>query len=76
MKKWVILTQPDCLHCVRATKMLNDEGEMNVIRLDISERPDLKLFLKGNGLYTVPQVYMDGEWMGGADDLQEYLSVQ
>lgn len=69
MKKWVVITQDDCLYCTRARRLLQDIGEFNVITLNVKDHPGLKTFIQAQGLTTVPQIYCEGEWIGGFDDL-------
>lgn len=68
-----LFTKPGCPHCARAKKLLREHG----MKFEEIE-------LKGHGLSysslaaitgrgTTPQVYVEGEHVGGADDLEAWL---
>lgn len=73
-KRVTLFTKPGCPHCARAKKVLSDAG------MSYEE-----IVLGGNGVTysslaavtgrgTTPQVYIDGQLVGSADELQEWLS--
>ena len=72
--KTVIWTKNDCFYCHMAKQLLEMEGmefeERNIesnewSRADMLEAvPDAK---------TVPQIFMDDEYIGGFTELQQYL---
>jgi glutaredoxin-like protein len=63
-----------CPHCARARKMLGDKGlrfeEIELGRHGISHSSLLAV----SGRETTPQVYGDGQHIGGADDLAVWLA--
>jgi peroxiredoxin len=67
-----LLTREGCPHCARARKLLDDAN------LDYVEVP-LEHAIRGTvvgaitGRDTVPQVFINGEHIGGADDLERKL---
>jgi len=68
-----IITKPGCSFCAKAKQLLNDKGiafEEIVLGKDATS-VSVKA-ISGNS--TVPQVFFDGENIGGSDDLQQYLS--
>jgi len=68
-----IFTRPGCEFCVRAKGMLNDAGlefEELVLNRDYTEA-SLRAV---SGTSTVPQVFINGEHIGGSEDLDVYLS--
>jgi len=68
-----IFTRPGCEYCVRAKGLLNDAGlsyEELVLNRDYTEAT-LRAISKTS---TVPQVFIDGEHIGGAEDLERYLA--
>lgn len=71
MAKWVILGKPECPYCEKATDLLHlydiEFVYMNVIGSDLYQ------FLLNCGKTTVPQVYRDGQLIGGYEDLVSYL---
>ena len=66
--------KPGCPHCARARKMLNDKGyrfeEIELGRHGISYSSLQAVTGRG----TTPQVYIDGEHVGGADELALWLA--
>jgi len=81
-----IYTRADCGHCVRAKKLLDHnkiEYKEYVISLGYDEEP-----LTENVQYvtkeqlkervphakTIPQIFLDGNYIGGADELMEFFS--
>ena len=69
-----LFTRPGCPHCARAKKALTDRGfpwEEIVLGKDVTTR-SLRA-VTGQG--TVPQVYVAGKHIGGADQLEEYLKT-
>ena len=68
----VILTRPGCPHCARAKDALGGQGleyEELVLNRDVRQAGILALA----GTSTVPQVFIDGVRIGGADELEAYL---
>lgn len=73
-KRVTLFTKPGCPHCARAKKVLAEAG------MSYEE-----IVLGGNGVTysslaavtgrgTTPQVYIDGQLIGTADELQDWLS--
>jgi len=70
-----IFTREGCEYCVRAKGMLHDAGvpfEELVLNRDYSESTIRAV----SGRSTVPQVFINGEHIGGSEDLQAYLEKQ
>ncbi len=68
-----IFTRPGCEYCVRAKAMLNDadiQFEELILNRDYSEATIRAV----SGASTVPQVFINGELIGGSEDLQAYLA--
>jgi len=64
-----------CAYCVRAKGMLHDAGiefEELVLNRDFSEATIRAI----SGEATVPQVFINGERIGGAEDLERYFAAQ
>jgi len=73
-KKVSVLTKPGCPHCVRAKKLLTDKGfNFEVIELG-SNGVSYSSLTAISGRGTTPQVFIDGELIGGADELELYLN--
>ncbi|BFM15961.1 glutathione peroxidase [Maricurvus nonylphenolicus] len=75
-KRVSLFTKPGCPHCTRAKQNLSDAG------LDYEE---IELGSKGvsysslaavTGRGTTPQVYVEGELVGGADELESWLAAR
>jgi len=67
-----LFTRPGCPHCVRAKELLSSKGkryEEIVLGKDITTRSLQAV----TGRATVPQVFIDGKHIGGADDLVAYF---
>lgn len=70
-----LFTKIGCPHCARAKALLKNQGiayEEAVIGRDISSRA----VRAASNHSTVPQVFMHGRRIGGADDLEKYLAAQ
>ena len=68
-----LFTRPGCGHCLRAKALLGEQGkgfEEVVLGRDISHAGLQAV----SGRLTVPQVYINGEHIGGADELQVLLT--
>jgi glutaredoxin-like protein len=65
--------KPGCPHCARARKMLNDKG-LRFEEIDLgSDGISYSSLQAVSGQGTTPQVYVDGEHVGGADELAVWL---
>jgi len=72
-KDVTIFTRPGCEYCVRAKGLLNDAGmafEELVLNRDYTEATIRAV----SGRSTVPQVFINGDYVGGSEDLEKYLS--
>ncbi len=65
----MLLTKPGCGHCARAKSMLEENG-MPFEAITASPR----MLRAVSKTASTPQVFIDGQHIGGADDLAEYLS--
>jgi glutathione-dependent peroxiredoxin len=65
-----ILTRPGCPHCVRAKDLLTAAGMV------YEEIPlaGVQALYAVSGRKTTPQIFVNGQVIGGADDLQAYLN--
>ncbi len=59
-----------CPYCVRARGLLERKG-VTYTEIDISEEPARRdeMIRRAGGLTTVPQIFIDGEHIGGSDEL-------
>ena len=70
-----VFTREGCEYCVRAKGMLNDAGivfEELVLNHDYSEATLRAV----SGMASVPQIFINGDHIGGSEDLEMYLSTQ
>ncbi|MCC7257782.1 MAG: glutathione peroxidase [Gammaproteobacteria bacterium] len=69
----VVLSRPGCPHCVRAKAALAEAGlEYQELVLNRDFRQAALLAFAGSG--SVPQVFVDGVRIGGADETQAWLA--
>jgi glutaredoxin len=67
----VLIGRAGCSHCARARTLLGEKGwafdeiEANPRRLRAT-----------SGKATTPQIFVDGQYIGGADELEKYLAKQ
>ena len=65
---YTIYTQNLCNYCNLAKKLLEQKGH-KYKEINISQNESAKRFLKGNGLKTVPQIFVSGI----VEDMQIYV---
>lgn len=70
---YVVLTRPGCVWCERVFNMIEENGDTYSF-YDVTADFVFRDFLKDNGVATVPQVFCDGEWIGGHDDLKAWMA--
>jgi glutaredoxin 3 len=72
--KAIVWSKPDCPYCVAAKKLLTNKG------IEIDERVlgfgwnREQLFEAVPNVRTVPQIFLDGEYIGGHDDLVKHFA--
>ena len=69
-----LITKPGCPYCAKAKQMLSDHHmayEEIVLGKDASSRSLLAI----SGRDTVPQVFINGQLIGGSDDLEAHLQT-
>ena len=69
-QKIEIYTSSSCFYCKMAKRLFN-EKEISYIEFDVTNNDDLRkeMLSKSNGSRTVPQIFIQGESIGGFDDL-------
>ncbi len=71
MAKVEIYTTPFCGYCARAKSLLDKKGaayeEMDVM-MDEKKRAEMRDRAKRS---TVPQIFINGQYIGGSDELSE-----
>jgi glutaredoxin 3 len=65
-----IYTTPFCPYCWRAKSLLEKKG-VAFAEIDLWQHPERRaeMALRAGGRTTVPQVFVDGRALGGADEL-------
>jgi len=69
-----IYTQNNCGYCVAAKNLLKSKGEQYE-EIHLEDNPDAKNKLKQDGLRTVPQIWLDEEYIGGYVELERKYNV-
>jgi glutathione-dependent peroxiredoxin len=67
-----LLSRIGCPHCARAKKLLTDAG-LDFVEVPLAHTVRSKAVGAISGGKTVPQVFINGTLIGGADDLEHYL---
>ena len=68
-----VFTRAGCPHCARAKKLLQDKG-LVFEEIQIGKNVTLSSVRAVSGKGTVPQVFIGGNHIGGADDLEQYFA--
>lgn len=70
MKPVEIYTSPLCGYCHAAKRLLKSKG-VDFTEIDVWAEPGRKpeMIQRAHGGRTVPQIFIDGEHVGGSDDL-------
>lgn len=70
---YYILTRENCQYCDKAKDLLDENGEDYQV-FSISDSPVyVRLMIKAD-LKTVPQIWHNADYIGGYDQLKEYLN--
>lgn len=69
----MVLPDHTCPFGVRARELLDDAG-YDIDEHILSTRDEVDAFEEEEGVETTPQVYIDGERVGGCEDLERYLA--
>lgn len=67
-----ILTRPGCAFCARAKQLLSDQN-IDYDEISLGTHTATRAVRAITGMQTVPQVFINGEHIGGAEDLEEYF---
>ena len=65
-----IYSSPWCGYCYRAKQLLESK-DIAFIEIDVMEEPARRqeMVTRAKGRTTVPQIFINGKWVGGSDDL-------
>ena len=70
MAEIIIYTTNYCPYCVKAKRLLRKKGvEFEEIDLTNDDTGRMQLVEKSGGRKTVPQIFVNGQHIGGCDDL-------
>lgn len=59
-----------CPYCVRAEQLLQRKGVREIEKIRVDLQPELRVaMMERTGRRTVPQIYINGEHVGGYDEL-------
>ena len=71
--KAVMWSKPDCPYCVKAEKLLKLKGyEVEERKIGFGWNRE-QLFEAVPNARTVPQIFLDGEYIGGYDNLAKHF---
>jgi glutathione-dependent peroxiredoxin len=68
-----MLARHGCPHCARAKQLLKERG-IPFEAIHLGEEVSMQGVRAASGAATVPQVFIDGALIGGADELAQYFS--
>ncbi len=72
MAKVEIYTKMTCPYCIRAKALLKQKGvDAAEIVVDFGGEKKQEMVQRTGGRMTVPQIFIDGQHVGGCDDLFE-----
>ncbi|MFC1740950.1 glutaredoxin domain-containing protein [Nanoarchaeota archaeon] len=68
-----IYTKVGCPYCTRAKQMLADK-DVEFEEIVLSDAAEFEKLKQETNHMTVPQVFIDGEFIGGSDDLEDWFN--
>lgn len=75
MRGTVVVSQPNCVPCIKAKELLASKGiSFNVLELGTDLTLEA-LQVVAPGVRSVPQVWVNGFYVGGLDALRIYLKT-
>ena len=70
MSKIHMYSTQNCPYCVKAKTLLKNIGEsFSEYRVDADENTMAEMIEKSGGMRSVPQIFINGEHIGGCDEL-------
>ena len=63
-----------CGYCVKAKSVLKNKG-LEFEEINIEEKPEAREFVINEGHRTMPQIYIDGNSIGGYNELLKYVDT-
>jgi len=76
MPEITVYTTPFCPYCIAAKRMLKKKGA-KFTEIDVSDQNKREAMItRSNGKYTVPQIFIGSQHIGGFDDLSELDALE
>lgn len=72
MNGFKIYSKKNCLACDQAKSLLDSQGHGYEV-VDVMTSPTAQTLFREKGFRSVPQIFVDGEHLGGFNELQQYL---
>lgn len=70
MNKVIMYCTEVCPYCVRAEQLLKRKGITDIEKIRVDLQPEMRdIMIQKTGRRTVPQIYINGEHVGGFDDM-------
>jgi glutaredoxin 3 len=70
MAKIVMYCTEVCPYCVRAEQLLKRKGVQDIEKIRVDLQPEQRdAMIEKTGRRTVPQIFINGEHVGGYDDM-------
>ena len=70
MAKVVMYSTATCPYCTRAEQFLQQKNVTEIEKIRVDLQPELRVeMVEKTGRRTVPQIYINGQHIGGYDDL-------
>lgn len=70
MAKVLMYSTAVCPYCFRAEQLLKRKGVQEIEKIRVDLQPELRVaMMEKTGRRTVPQIYINGVYVGGYDDL-------
>ena len=65
-----IYTSPWCPFCIAAKRLLDNKGlAYNEIEVTMKSRARREMIERASGNHKVPQIFVDGQYIGNCDDI-------
>ncbi|SCZ66491.1 glutathione peroxidase [Thiohalomonas denitrificans] len=71
----MLFTRAGCPFCARAKGMLHERG-MDFEEVTVGDSVSVRAVRAATGADSVPQIFVDGQLIGGSDELAEWLSAR
>ena len=70
MAKVLMYSTAVCPYCIRAEQLLHRKGVTGIEKIRVDLQPELRVaMMEKTGRRTVPQIYINDQYVGGYDDL-------